>query len=144
MEFKSLNEAAEYAHVCRQAMFLAIRKGQLKAEKRTVHGQEQWHIEQKDLDDYRANKYNREKRVYEGQKLFDLDNDRWSVLHAAKTLSEMLGRHYPLHHLYYLLRIGRLRAQKHGNAWVISREALIEIYDLESTEKSSDKQMRFA
>ncbi len=136
-QFYSLAEAAKYSRVCRQAVFLAIQKKQLKAEKRMMVGaggkrRLQWVINRKDLDAYRSSKYNREKRIVDGEKLFDIENDRWSVLHASKVLSEMLGRAYPAAHIYYLIRYGKLRAHKKGNAWVISRESLLNLYNQES------------
>lgn len=136
MIFNSLAQAAEYSHVSRQAIYVAIRKGEIKAEKRLVGKKMQWIITQEDLDAYRASKYIREKRVFEGKKLFDLSENRWSTLHAHKVLSQMLGRPYPLHHIYYLLRLGKLRAQKYGGAWVITKESLLELYEKELMEES--------
>ncbi len=132
IEFQSLKEAADYAKVHRQAIFMAIKKNQLKGEKKEIHGKSQWCIFRKDLDEYRSNKYNREKRIVDGEKLFDLELDRWSVLHAAKTLSAVLGKPYPPAHIYYLLRTGQLRAQKKAGAWVITRQELIDLYKTES------------
>ena len=136
MDFSSLAQAAEYSHVSRQAIYLAIRKGEIKAEKRLIGGKMQWIITQENLDAYRASKYIREKRVYNGKKLFDLSENRWSTLHAHKVLSQMLGRPYPLHHIYYLLRTGKLRADKCGAAWVITKESLLEIYEKELAKQS--------
>lgn len=132
-KFYSLAEAAKYAHVCRHAIFVAIRKKNLKAEKKMIlkangTNKWQWVIFRKDLDEYRASKYNRDKRVVDGEKLFDLENDKWSILHAAKTLSTMLGRHYTTARLYYLLRMGKIRGFKRGNAWVLSKDTVREIY----------------
>lgn len=138
-KFYSLQEAAVYAHVCRQAIYVAIRKGQLRAEKMYMargngRNQMQWVIDRHDLDVYRSSKYNREKRMVEGEKLFDIELDRWSVLHAAKTLSSALGYHYKSSRIYYLLRIGKIRGYKKGSAWVISRDTLMEIYHQETGE----------
>lgn len=135
-EFYSLSEASAYARVCRQAIFAAIKKKQLKAEKRMVTNQDgtcrlSWVILKKDLDAYRASKYNREKRVVDGEKLFDIANDKWSVWHAAKTLSGMMGKSYPSTHIYYLLRTGQLRGSKKGGAWVIRRQELVDLYNRE-------------
>jgi len=134
-EFHSLAEAAEYSHVERQAIYVAIKKGQLKAEKRIIKNVPHWIIQKEDIDTYRASKYNREKRVWEGEKLFDIENDKWSVLHASKVLSAMLPHPVPPAHLYYLLRIGALRAMKKGNSWVIKREDLVALYFKEGGEK---------
>jgi len=135
-EFNSLSEAADYARICRQAVFVAIRKGQLKAEKRFVLNRRnrrlfQWIIKRSDLDEYRKNKYSREKRMVEGERLFDLERDRLSVLHAARILSEALRCPYPTHRLYYLLRVGKARGFKRVGAWIIKKEELIRIYKME-------------
>ena len=134
-EFGSLKEAAEYSHVERQAIYVAIKKGQLKAEKRYIKNVPHWIIQKADVDAYRASKYNREKRIWEGEKLFDIANDKWSVLHASKVLSAMLPTPIPPAHLYYLLRIGMLRGMKKGNSWVIRRDDLINLYFKESGEE---------
>ena len=130
--FISLTEAGKYARVGRQAIFQAIKKKQLKAVKKMLRkNQAQWIISRKDLDEYRSQKYNCEKREFQGEKLIDLEQNRWSVAQAAKVLSVMLCRSYPSAHLYYLLRIGELRAQKRGGMWVISKEELTKIYQKE-------------
>jgi hypothetical protein len=139
--FTSLTEAAKYAHVCRQAIFLAIKKKKLKAVQKKFKGQMQWVILKQDLDEYRADKYNRDKCKIEGELIIDLDQDRWSVAHAAKTLSSMLRRPYPAAHLYYLLRLGELRASKKGGRWVISKKELIDLYQKELKGFASYKQI---
>lgn len=131
-DLTSLSIAASYAHTSRQAIYLAIRKGKLKAQKRYVMNEkgfemEQWVVKKSDLDDYRRSKYNTEKRVVNGQKLFDLDADRFSVLHASKILSQMLGIYYPAHKLYYLLRTGQARGYKMGGAWIIKKDEMLRI-----------------
>ena len=135
IEFYSLSKASLYAHVCRQAIFLAIKKGQLKAEKKEVNGRIQWIIKRSHLDEYRSGKYNREKRMVDGEKLFDLALDRWSVLHAAKTISSILRKPYPTAHIYYLLRTGKIIGKKKAGAWVISRDELIKLYHKEIGEE---------
>jgi len=129
--FVSLKEAAKYARTGRQAIYKAIKLGQLKAEKVLVKGKWCWKITAADIDEYRKNKYSREKRVVNGLRLFDIEQNRWSVVQASKALSEMLKIPYPVHHVYYLLRIGKLRAMKYGRAWVIAREALVSLYEEE-------------
>lgn len=142
-EFNSLAEAARYARIGRQAIYLAILKNQLKAEKKMVPTKkgaevERWVVRRDDIDEYRRSKYNREKRMVDGEKLFDIEHDRWSVLHASKALSSMLKRPYPTHHLYYLLRRGSLRGQKKGSAWIIKREDLLKIF-MKETKKNPDQ-----
>lgn len=126
--FTSLKKAADYAHVTRQAIFLAIKKNQLKAQKSKIKGQIYWIIKRSDLDEYRSTKYNREKRLFEGEHIISLEKDKWSVLHASKTLAHMLGRPYQTAHIYYLLRTGQLRGFKRGGMWVLSPLDVKELY----------------
>lgn len=135
-EFTSLSEAAEYARTCRQAIYLAIHKGSLKAEKRLVKNKRsrwltQWVVKKTDLDEYRKTKYSRDKRTFNGQKLFDLDESRVSVLQASKILSQALDRPYPTARIYYLLRTGKARGLKKAAAWIIEKDVLLAIYALE-------------
>lgn len=142
IEFFSLADAARFSHVGRQAVFVAIKKGQLKATKKMgTSGKMQWFIKRSDLDEYRANKYCRDKRVVDGEKLFDIENDRWSVLHASKTLSAMLGKPFPTAHIYYLLRTGKIRGMRKGGSWVISRDSLVDLYYKESGENPNQLEL---
>jgi excisionase family DNA binding protein len=126
-EFFSLKDAAEYAHVSRQAVYLAIHKRGLKAKK--VDGQ--WRISRKDYDEWRAQKYNRDLVKQDGEFLFDLDKGTLSVNQAAKVISESLKRHYHAQHLYYLLRLGKLKAMKKRTTWVLFKEDVVDIIEKE-------------
>ena len=119
-EFNDLREVMAYAHVGRQALYLAINKGALKATKKG----RKWTIFKKDLDEYRLNKYNRDKRKMNGELLFDMEKGFFSVFHVAKIMSHELGIQYKTQRLYYLIQSGRLKAMKRGSAWVISKEDL--------------------
>jgi predicted DNA-binding protein YlxM (UPF0122 family) len=145
-EFYSLNEAAQDAKITRQGVYIAIRKGGLKATKTkepTKYSKRgQWVIKKADLDEYRANKYNRDKRKVEGESLFDLDRGYFSVNHVAKIMGKMLNHRVPTAHIYYMIRKGDLRAYKKGGAWVIKKEDAIALYEKESG--NTKEQMRFA
>lgn len=145
-EFYSLKEAADYAHICRQAIFVAIQKGNLKAVKKPLvypngNIEMRWCILRSDLDEYRKSKHLSDKRIVDGEKLFDIEDDRWSVLHASKTLSSMIGRPITIYHLYYLLRFGKLRGYKKGGCWIIKRQDLLELYE-KHAEFFSDRQIK--
>ncbi len=67
--FTSVREAGKYAKSTGQALFVAIKKGELKAEKKLIRNKrnrllEQWLIKRSDIDAYRKSKYNREKRKF--------------------------------------------------------------------------------
>ena len=123
--FTSLAGAAQYCHVTRQAICNAIRKGEIKAEKRIAPGRggrllQQWFMTREDVDAYRASKYNPEKRKFRGERLFNLDEDKFSVLHAAKIYG------VPPHNVYYLIRTGKLRAARKGGNWVLNNKDVAE------------------
>ena len=143
-EWISISEAAKEARVVRQAIFNAIKKGQIVAEKRELFSKKTrngkpFFVKQKiiclkrsDLNKYRENKHLCEKRQFEGRSLFDIADDRWSVLHASKWFAEEMGRFYPVNRLYHLIRTGELPAKKHGGSCVLSRKDLIELYEKET------------
>ena len=118
VEFNDLREVMAYAHVGRQALYLAISKGALKATKKG----RKWTIFLKDLEEYRLNKYNRDKGKVDGEPVFDVEKGFFSVFHVAKILSRELGYHYKTQRIYYLIQHGRLKAMKKGSAWVIAKE----------------------
>lgn len=134
----SIAEAAEYTHVCRQAVAVAIYKGQIKAEKIC----QRWYTTKEDIDAYRANKYNRDEQMRDGEKLFDPEKGRFSVGQVAKVMSAELGRAYPTHRVYYLLRTGQLKALRKGSSWIIAKEDAIELLQRERGEEA--RQLGFA
>jgi hypothetical protein len=149
IQFKTLVEAAAYAHVTGAAIYDAIRRGKLKAEKYDAKGRKQWMTTQESLDDYRKNKFNREKVTYNGQLLYDIAGDRWSVYHVAKVLSDITGKPYPVSCVYEELRSGEIKAIKCGKRWVIPREEIMKIYarwHLKQCQKwnKEENQMKFA
>jgi hypothetical protein len=137
-EIFTLAQAADYAHVERQAIFVAIRDGKLIAEKRPKGGLLCWFVKRSDLDAYRASKYIRDKRIVDGQKLFDIENGRLSVFHLSKLLTKKLKRPYPTARIYHLLYTGALRASKKANAWVISAEDAEKLYLKEKAEREAE------
>lgn len=133
-------EAAKYAHVTRQAIYVAFYKGKLKASKykNTLR------IKKSDLDEYRLNKYNKQIIKHEGYSVYDFEKGHFSVQHVAQVLSEMLRRFYNPQKIYYMLRTGQLRGFKKGYSWVISREDAIALYENEKASEAQvdDRQLR--
>ena len=121
--FYSLKEAASYAHVTRQAIYIAIRKKRLIA----VKPKGQWVVSKSDLDDYRLSKYNRDLKKDEDGYIFDIEKGYFSVPQVCKVISASIGRPYPIQHIYYLLRRGKLKALRRGVSWVIHRDDAIEL-----------------
>lgn len=105
----SITEAARLNNVTRQAIYVAIKQKKLKASKDSTR----WTINLNDLEEYRQNKYSRTKSMYEGALLFDRQKGFYSISQAASFLK------VPAQKIYYATRVGQLKAQRKGAAWVI-------------------------
>ena len=106
----SITEAARRNNVTRQAIYVAIKQNKLKARKDATR----WTIDLDDLEEYKKNKYSRTKSVYEGELLFDNDKGFYSINQAAKILG------VPAQKIYYATRVGHLKADRKGAAWIIN------------------------
>ncbi|MDN3507483.1 MAG: helix-turn-helix domain-containing protein [Simkaniaceae bacterium] len=105
----SITEAAKINNVTRQAIYVAIKQGKLKATKDASR----WTIDLADLENYRKNKYSRSKSTFDGELLFDNLKGYYSVNQTAELLN------VPAQKIYYATRIGQLKAVRKGAAWVI-------------------------
>lgn len=131
-EFFSLEEAGQYAHVTRQAIYLAIRNRGLKAKKIN----NRWYTTKEDIDYYRMNKHNRDLRKDAGEYIFDMDKGHFSVSQVVKVISATIGCPFPVQRLYYLLRRGQVKGIRRGKAWIIQKDdavSLLETVKEEST-----------
>lgn len=115
----SITEAARLNNVTRQAIYVAIKLNKLKATKETTR----WTINLDDLEAYRTQKYSRSKSVFGGELLFDNCKGFFSVNQVAEMLS------VPAQKIYYATRIGLLKAQRKGAAWVIHSDDVKEYQD---------------
>jgi len=127
----TIPEAADHAHVTRQAIYVAIVKKKLKAEKKGRN----WLVSLKDLEDYRINRYNRDLRKFEGQTIYDLEKGFYSVSQLTVILSSTLKRPFNMQKVYYLIRTGELPAHKKGYAWVINKKDALELVEREENIK---------
>lgn len=112
----SITEAARRNKVTRQAIYVAIKKGHLKALK--DDRDKRWKIHVNDLESYANQKYSRKKSLHNGELVFNPDEGAYSVNDVAK----MLG--VPPQKVYYATRIGLLKAHRKGAAWVVNIEDL--------------------
>jgi hypothetical protein len=115
----SITEAAKLNKVTRQAIYVAIKLNKLKATKETTR----WTINLDDLEDYRRQKYSRSKSVFNGELLFDNMKGFYSVNQVSQLLN------VPAQKIYYATRIGLLKAQRKGAAWVIETKDVKEYQD---------------
>ncbi|MEI8124792.1 MAG: helix-turn-helix domain-containing protein [Parachlamydiaceae bacterium] len=111
-KFVSITEAAKLNKVTRQAIYVAIKLNKLKASKDTSR----WTIHLDDLENYRKQKYSRTKSMFDGELLFDNAKGYHSVNQVANLLK------VPAQQIYYATRIGQLKAERKGAAWVIHND----------------------
>ena len=105
----SITEAARINNVTRQAIYVAIKQKKLKAMKDATR----WTIHLDDLEEYRKNKYSRTKSLFNGELLFDNKSGFYSINQVANMLN------VPAQKIYYATRVGLMKAQRKGAAWVI-------------------------
>lgn len=126
----SITEAAKLNKVTRQAIYVAIKLNKLKATKETTR----WTINLDDLEEYRLQKYSRTKSVFNGELLFDNHRGFFSVNQVAQMLS------VPAQKIYYATRIGLLKAQRRGAAWVIHSDDMKEYQEKYVQKKNRRRQ----
>jgi len=121
-ELLSLTAAAQYAKVQRQAFWLALEKGRLKAVgKHVVKGRRQWMFKKSDIDEYRKTKYDRQYSVHNGDLKFCPEKNRWSVGQVSKYMS------VPANRIYYLVRSGQLKSYRVGTAIILKKEDFVPV-----------------
>lgn len=109
----TITEAAKINQVTRQAIYVAIKLNKLKARKDTTR----WEIDLDDLEDYRRQKYSREKSIDDkGDLIFDKKKGYYSVNQVAAMLQ------VPPQKIYYATRSGLLKAHRKGAAWVMHED----------------------
>ena len=100
--YVSITEAAKINKVTRQAIYIAIKLGKLKAKKESTR----WTIHVDDLEEYRKQKYSRSKSTFEGELLFDNNRGYFSVNQVARMLK------VPAQKIYYATRIGYMKLRE--------------------------------
>jgi len=108
----SITEAARINNVTRQAIYVAIKQGKLRATKNATR----WTIDLEDLEAYRRDKYSRSKSTFEGELLFDNNKGYYSINQVADMCN------VPAQKIYYATRVGHLKAHRKGAAWVVHVE----------------------
>lgn len=126
----SITEAAKLNKVTRQAIYVAIKLNKLKATKETTR----WTISLDDLEAYRRQKYSRAKSTFNGELLFDNNKGYYSVNQVARMLN------VPAQKIYYATRIGLLKAERKGAAWIIHANDMKEYQEKHMQKKSRRRQ----
>lgn len=126
----TITEAAKINNVTRQAIYVAIKLNKLKARKDTTR----WEIHLDDLEDYRRQKYSREKSIDDkGELIFDKEKGYYSVNQVAAMLQ------VPPQKIYYATRSGLLKAHRKGAAWVMQEEDVKSYSEGYLTKKKEDQ-----
>lgn len=118
-DWLSISEISRKCRVTRQAVYVAIKNGRLKA----AQINRIWFAHVDDIEAYRSSRYNREHSRINGEPIFDILSGYLSVNHIAKLFGETPQR------IYYLLRTGQVPASKKGAAWVVNIEEMKKVYD---------------
>ena len=105
----TISQAAKSNGVTRQAIYFAIKMKRLNAKREN----DTWLISESELKDYNTHKYSRTKSRKEGVLIFDKSKGFYSIGEAAKFLGKNTN------HIYYLVRMGKLKTHRQGNAIVI-------------------------
>jgi len=109
MELLSINEAAKIRNVTRQAIYLAIKEGRLKAFMRG----KTMKVSLASIMDLENSKYLRVAKVFKGARVFSAKMGLISVPDAAKLTG------IPVISLYNSIYSGRLPAERKGVSWVV-------------------------
>ena len=125
----TMSQAAKKKGITRQAIFFAIKMKRLNARKEN----NTWLISDRDLEDYFDHKYSRSNSRKEGELIFDKSKGFYSISEAAKFLGKNTN------HIYYLVRMGKLKTHRQGSAIVIQDTELYNYADFVA--KKSDKNM---
>lgn len=126
-EFNTLKAVADYYGISRSAIVMAIRKNRLKA----VKIKNRWLILRSDMEEYRKGRFSRNYQTHEGKLVFDKEKGLLSLRQVRDMFRETLGMNYPNQRLYYLLRLGKLKAFRCGSTWVVNLSDALDLLDKE-------------
>jgi len=110
-----VKQVAEYREVHPQTIYMAIRRGRLKAKKREKH----WFVDIHDVYEYEEMLYNRLNTVDEkGKRVFDAEKGLYSPVQLANELG------VPPQRIYYLIRKRMIPFTRRGSAYVLNINGL--------------------
>jgi len=111
-EILSISQASKRYKVSRQAIFLCIQKGRLKAS--VID--KKWRFTVNAWNEYIDSKYHRRFSVRDGKKMYDIDE---GIL-SPSMISERFGIHKQK--VYYLVRKGIIPSERIGSAYIIQEQ----------------------
>lgn len=136
--FSSMRDTIEYSKMGRCAIYVAIKKGKLKAKKVG----RRWEITPALIDQYKAKKFVREYKTEDGELVYSSERGTFSANQACKIISCNLKKEYSLNKIYYYIHTGAIKAYRYGKAWVIPKKEIIKICKMEM--KEDPQQILFA
>lgn len=107
----SLGQACVINGTGTQALYIAIKKGRLKAIKR--EDTNRYQIAKQDLKEYMKKKYDRADATFQGKPKYDKEKGEFSIKQAAELLGESPN------YLYYLMRINKIAYKKKGCSYIL-------------------------
>lgn len=125
--FNSLKQVADYYGVSRSSIVLALRKKKLQGRKVGPR----WLILREDMNTYRIHRYSRHALIHKGEFVYDEEKGFLSIKRVAELFTMELGFPYRTQRIYYLIRLGALKASQKGAAWVVNREDAMQLLDRE-------------
>jgi|GEM_PF-2318495 excisionase family DNA binding protein len=122
-KYHTIREIAAYGGINPQAVYVAIRKGRIKAE--WVAGR--WMITKANYNIYRETKHCRHKKQQNGEFIFDATKGRYSIPGAARMINDMMKEIVMKEQkLYHLVRTGQIKSYRHGASYILKEEDLNE------------------
>lgn len=112
--FYTVSQAAKAHNVTRQAIYVAISKGNLKS---LIIGRHHY-VDEQSLDEYKRKKYSRRKSIYNGSLLFG--EDEISVREAAKQTG------IPIQRIYYVIRCKKIPFIRKRMSYILKKSDLVE------------------
>jgi len=115
----SIDEAARFSCVTRQSVYVAVKKGRIKAHKSAASFR--WQIYKSDLDEYIRSKYCRSYgKASDGSVFYSVEEGRYSPSQAAEIVD------CPVQNIYYQIRTGGIKITYKDHRMVIRKEHLDE------------------
>jgi excisionase family DNA binding protein len=114
-EFLKPSELAHFYGVSQGAIYAAIHKGRLKAERQGTR----WVIPRSSIHDYARTRYSRAMSRYKDGPLFDRDKGECSVVEAAKALKCHVSC------VYHYCRQKMISMKRKGKAYVLNMDEVM-------------------
>lgn len=138
-EILNLHQAASYARVTYQTIFLAVKRGRLRARR----SGKRWLVTHQDVDAYRLAKYTGKR--HNGRLVHNPSIGLFSLAQSALVLSDMLGYTITRSRVAWAVKRGVLACSRHGHYYVIAQADLARYAaTLQEQGRQSSVQLAFA